>query len=306
MEVYTGRNIAIFTDIHGLLEPTVAILNDINRRGIKEIYSLGDNIGSGPNPLEVIKLLEDNNVKSLSGNREYYITLGFESFPYLNYMEMESSNWTRKKIGKEGKDIIKNYSHSLELNVGGKKVGLCHFPNDIRFDFDDCKTSTWSYQKNFDYMNTGERINNNASSQFKYTNSKEQLERMKENIVKWGILSYESKGILSALNEPLFKGKSVFDFDDIFFGHVHWELEDHTDKTNFHSLRGVGIAYRNDPIDKAYYIILKEKANNMGFDIERVLVKYDRDKMEESILNSTIKDYKIKKYASVTDNKKIR
>ena len=43
MEEYTGRQIAIFADIHGLLEPAVAVLEDIKRRGITEIYSLGDN-----------------------------------------------------------------------------------------------------------------------------------------------------------------------------------------------------------------------------------------------------------------------
>lgn len=38
--LYTGREIAIFTDAHALLEPTKAALEDIDRRGIREIYSL--------------------------------------------------------------------------------------------------------------------------------------------------------------------------------------------------------------------------------------------------------------------------
>lgn len=54
-----NRKIAIFTDAHALLEPTQAALEDMYRRGITEIYSLGDNIGVGPNPSEVIDLLED-------------------------------------------------------------------------------------------------------------------------------------------------------------------------------------------------------------------------------------------------------
>ncbi len=294
-----GKEIAIFTDIHGLLEPTEAILEDIKKRNIKEIYSLGDNIGFGPNPKEVLMLLEENDVKSLRGNNEDYILLGNESFPYLTQMEIDSINWTKEKIGNEGKEIIKKYPHSYELTIGGKKVGLCHFPNDVRFDFDYYKTSTFSYQNNFDYNFTGERFDDKASEQFKYTNSKEQLEKMKKDIADWGILSYESKGILSALNEPLFEGKSPFDFDEVFFGHVHWELEDPTKKTNFHSLRAAALAYRNDPIDKAYYIILKEKINNRGFDIERVLVPYNRKRMEEAIMNSTNKDHKIKKYTEL-------
>ena len=301
MGEYTGREIAIFTDVHGLLEPTEAILKDIKKRGIKEIYSLGDNIGGGPNPKEVLTLLEKYNVKSICGNAEDYVLLGLAPFEYLKQTEIDSANWTKKTIGEEGKKIIKEYSHSIELNIGGRKVGLCHFPNDVRFDFDYYRTSTWSYQNNFDYNGTGIRFNEDASSQFKYTNSKEQLEKMKEDIRKWGVLSYESKGILSALNEPLFEGKSVFYFDDIFFGHVHWELNDPTKKTNFHSLRGVSIAYRSDPIYKAYYLVIKEKTNDKGFDIERVLVPYDREKMEEAILNSTNKDDKIRRYTCTRD-----
>ncbi len=301
MEEYTGREIAIFTDIHGLLEPLEATLNDIKKRGIKEIYSLGDNIGSGPNPKEVLILLKNNHVKTLSGNREDYIIFGEESFSYLNKEEIDSSNWTKNKIGESGKEIIEIYPHSYELNVGGNKVGLCHFPNDPRFDYNDSNRTTWSYQKHFDSTRTGERLDNEASNQFKYTNSEEQFIEMQAQINKYGKNSPRTRGIMSAIKEPLFNGKSIFNFDDIFFGHVHWELEDKTNKTNFHSLRGLAIAYRNDPIDKAYYIILKEKKDNKGFDIEKVLVKYDREKMKESILKSTIEDNKIIKYASINN-----
>ena len=34
---YTGREIAVLTDIHALLEPTIAVLNDIKKRNIKEV-----------------------------------------------------------------------------------------------------------------------------------------------------------------------------------------------------------------------------------------------------------------------------
>lgn len=57
MNNYTGWKIAIFTDAHGLYEPTLAALDDMAKRGITEIYSLGDNIGVGPNPDKVIDLI---------------------------------------------------------------------------------------------------------------------------------------------------------------------------------------------------------------------------------------------------------
>ena len=77
---YTGREIAIFTDLHGLYYPLKAVLEDIKKRNITEIYSLGDNIGVGPNPKEVLDLLEKYNVKSINGNNEEYSILGIEPF----------------------------------------------------------------------------------------------------------------------------------------------------------------------------------------------------------------------------------
>ena len=50
------KKIAIFTDAHALFEPTEAVLKDIKGKGITEIYSLGDNIGIGPNPRKVMDL----------------------------------------------------------------------------------------------------------------------------------------------------------------------------------------------------------------------------------------------------------
>ena len=55
---YTGRKVAIFADAHSLLEPTYAVLEDMRKRGITEIYSLGDNIGFGPNPGEVMDVMD--------------------------------------------------------------------------------------------------------------------------------------------------------------------------------------------------------------------------------------------------------
>lgn len=59
--------IAILTDAHGLFEPTLAILEDIRKKGITKIYSLGDNIGTGSNPSEV----DYYGVKSIKGNQNY-------------------------------------------------------------------------------------------------------------------------------------------------------------------------------------------------------------------------------------------
>lgn len=283
------RKIAIFTDAHGLLEPTKAALEDMKSRGITEIYSLGDNIGVGPNPAEVIDLLEEYSVICIAGNSEDYVTLGIEPFScYFNALKTRSQLWTASKLSEHQKGLVSLYPHSIELLVGGKNIALCHFANDVRFDY--LENSTWTYQN---------RISANLEGykQFMYTNSKEQLSDMKRMIERYGVNSPIMRGYLSAKDEPLFAGKRVNFFDAVIQGHVHWKLYERSDSTEFYSIRAVGMAYKKDPIDTASYVILNEIEN--GFDIEEVLVQYDREKMEYNIINSDSPDNTIKKFVEL-------
>lgn len=132
----TPRKIAIFSDSHALFEPTLAILEDARRDGITEIYSLGDNIGTGPNPREVLELLEEYNVKSLKGNHELYVTLGVDEFrEHFNRTggyetAKKNSTWTREQLTREQLDRIKSLDEDMVISVGGKKILLSHYLKD--------------------------------------------------------------------------------------------------------------------------------------------------------------------------------
>jgi hypothetical protein len=83
----------------------------------------------------------------------------------------------------------------------------------------------------------------------------------------------------------LFEGKSVGEYDEIIQGHVHFGYIHDNEGTRFRTMRAVGMGYGpNEPVDKAYYIILHEKTD--GFDVEEVYVLYDRRAMIEHIINS--------------------
>lgn len=62
--------IAILSDIHGNLPAFEAVLNDMKGFEVTEIISLGDNIGYGPQPDEVVKLCQQTDVISVAGNHE--------------------------------------------------------------------------------------------------------------------------------------------------------------------------------------------------------------------------------------------
>ncbi|NLX19815.1 MAG: metallophosphoesterase [Desulfobulbus sp.] len=70
--------VAILADIHGNFQALKAVLADISRLSVDRIFSLGDNIGYGPEPEEVVQSLIRNGVHSVMGNHE----LGLASSSY--------------------------------------------------------------------------------------------------------------------------------------------------------------------------------------------------------------------------------
>ena len=119
------RRIAVITDPHALYEPTLAALLDIKHQGISEIYSLGDNIGHGPNPKEVLELLDRFNVQSVYGNHEIYLSEGLENFQ--GHFSSEESidrtlmmlKWMKQELTNQQINKIKNYPDRYELNIEG-------------------------------------------------------------------------------------------------------------------------------------------------------------------------------------------
>lgn len=285
-EKYTGRQIAIFTDVHGLLEPLEAVTNDINKRGITEIYSLGDNIGVGPSPCEVIDMIECYNIKSVAGNAEEYCTLGI--MPYKLYFDkdkLKCQEWTFSKLGNRRLQYIREFPHSYDLNIGGKKIALCHFANDIRTDYG--LNGDYKYLYNYD---SGE-----AYKQFLYTNSKEHKETINYNIAKFGADNPSMNGYVSARDYPIFDGKMVDCYDTIIQGHLHRNLYERGVNTEFYTIRAMSLHFDLDPVDMSFYIILHERKNDTGFDIEKVYVPFNRKLMEYTIDRSDEPTGKIRK-----------
>jgi len=276
MEKYTGREIAIFTDLHGLLYPTISILEDIKKRGITEIYSLGDNIGVGPNPSQVLDLLGEYGVNIINGNSEDYSAIGIEPFSsYFTDDKIRSQEWTLSQLTSEQINKLKQNKHSHILTVGGKNIALCHFANDVRIDFG--RHNSWSYQKSINYGLPNPQI------QFYYTNS----DKQKEEVNFYSLRGLpEDAGYISAKKEPIFEGNKIDSYDEIIQGHVHFKFITEDEKVRIRTIRAAGMAYGKDPIDFASYIIIREKI--IGYDVEEILVPFNRDLMLKSIQDSNM------------------
>ena len=85
---------AIISDIHSNFEALQAVLADIERQGVTEIYCLGDVIGYGPNPLECIDLIMQCKVVLL-GNHDQGAMFDPDGF---NVPAERAIFWTRSQL----------------------------------------------------------------------------------------------------------------------------------------------------------------------------------------------------------------
>jgi predicted phosphodiesterase len=89
---------AVLSDIHSNLEALTAVLADIQERGIKTIYCLGDVVGYGPNPKECLDLIIEKAKWCVLGNHDYAV---FYEPTNFNYGAEQASFWTREVLETE-------------------------------------------------------------------------------------------------------------------------------------------------------------------------------------------------------------
>ena len=86
---------AILSDVHGNLEALQAVLEDVSRRPVEDVYCLGDVVGYGPNPRECLALAMSWPVVLL-GNHDHAAAFGLEGF---NPAAGRAILWTRGQLG---------------------------------------------------------------------------------------------------------------------------------------------------------------------------------------------------------------
>jgi predicted phosphodiesterase len=118
--------IAVISDIHGNMEAFDRVLEDIDKSHIDSIISLGDNIGYGPDPEEVVTKIQYLNIPSLMGNHEMAV-LDKIHLEWFNYSARESLLKTRKALS-EGS---RQYLATLEFSLVRDRCRFVHgFPPD--------------------------------------------------------------------------------------------------------------------------------------------------------------------------------
>ena len=87
--------IAVLSDVHANLEALRAVFGDMKTRDVQRIFFLGDIIGYGPNPVEVLEFMKHFEF-CLMGNHDRAVLTGPpKSF---NRVATEAVEWTRRQI----------------------------------------------------------------------------------------------------------------------------------------------------------------------------------------------------------------
>lgn len=114
-------------DVHASLSALEAVLADIGQRGIKTIYNVGDLVGYGGSPQEVVDLLRTRHVRSIMGNLdERVVETKAGGKKKKDPIKQYVYGWTRENLRPESVKYLRSLPRELRFEFGGKKVLLVH------------------------------------------------------------------------------------------------------------------------------------------------------------------------------------
>lgn len=104
--------LAVISDIHGNLEAFREVLADIDEARVDGIACLGDNIGYGPEPEAVVRLICERRIPCVKGNHELAIT-DPEYLFCMNPLARESALLTRPLLSEKTLHYIRTLKPSM-------------------------------------------------------------------------------------------------------------------------------------------------------------------------------------------------
>jgi diadenosine tetraphosphatase ApaH/serine/threonine PP2A family protein phosphatase len=119
--------LAIISDTHANLTALMAVLADIDQKGIKHIVMLGDVAGKGPRPDAVLDVLRQRKIPCLFGNWDELLVrpLVQGSPPEMPSMT-EALEWQRTMLGYERLEWLTTLPFALDVPRKSGLVRLVH------------------------------------------------------------------------------------------------------------------------------------------------------------------------------------
>lgn len=122
--------VALIGDVHANLPALEAVLDHAEVQGVDAIWNVGDFVGYGPFPDEVVKRLRNDYVLSIVGNYDQKV-LKFKKKrkKWRKKKRLEkylAFKWAYRSLSKESRKYLRFLSREIRMRVKGRRVLLTH------------------------------------------------------------------------------------------------------------------------------------------------------------------------------------
>jgi diadenosine tetraphosphatase ApaH/serine/threonine PP2A family protein phosphatase len=126
------NDIRVFGDIHGNLPALEAVFADIEARAITDLYCLGDLVGYGTFPNEVVALIRERDIPTLMGNYDQGVGNNSDDCGCAYKTDIDrrrgelSIAWSNAHTSDENKTFLRALPAHIPVQVGDLRVLLVH------------------------------------------------------------------------------------------------------------------------------------------------------------------------------------
>lgn len=126
------NQITIFGDIHANLPALEAVLADIEQRGLTNLYCLGDLVGYGTFPNEVITVIRERNIPTLMGNYDQGVGQDSDDCgcayktAEAKALGERSIAWSNAHTTPENKQYLRQLAEHIPVQLGQLNILLVH------------------------------------------------------------------------------------------------------------------------------------------------------------------------------------
>lgn len=118
--------IAVISDIHGNIYALDEVLKDIEKQNVNYTICLGDLVGYGCNPNEVVERIRSKKVLCIKGNYDASVVDKDYTFIRENEVNSFSLPWAVKTVTDENINFLKELPSTITLEFNNQKIQFVH------------------------------------------------------------------------------------------------------------------------------------------------------------------------------------
>ena len=124
--------IAVMGDIHANLPALRAVIDDVARIGADALYCVGDVVGRGPHPEEVVTELRNLEIPTVQGNWDEAVGMDREqtgatfATAQAEAQANASMRWAAERLSEENKAWLRQLPQTMRVTLAGRSVFFFH------------------------------------------------------------------------------------------------------------------------------------------------------------------------------------